>query len=68
MASIILWRGKFMADEQPVSIAHSIAQQTQEKFEFYLLSLVFTLLGLAVQSASFGTYLTKDGLQYFAYK
>ena len=57
-----------MADEQPVSIAHSIAQQTQEKFEFYLLSLVFTLLGLAVQSASFGTYLTKDGLQYFAYK
>jgi K+ transporter len=30
-----------------------IAQQTQEKFQFYALSLVFTLLALSVQTANF---------------
>lgn len=31
-----------------------IAQQTEEKFYFYLTALVFTLLGLSIQTASFG--------------
>lgn len=31
------------------------ARQFQEKFELYLLALVFTLLGLAVQTAKFGS-------------
>ncbi|PTB99538.1 hypothetical protein [Marinobacter flavimaris] len=30
-------------------------QRIQEKFQFYILGLTFTLLGLAIQTASFGT-------------
>jgi len=35
----------------------------QEKFELYLLGLIFTLLGLAVQTAKFGTSQTTDILE-----
>ena len=44
-----------MSTESAKSPERAIAQQGQEKFEFYLLSLVFTLLALAIQSATFGT-------------
>jgi hypothetical protein len=40
-----------------------IAQQFQEKYEIYLLSLVFTLLALAIQTASFGPILVKSALE-----
>lgn len=45
------------------SSEHGIAQQAQEKFEFYLLSLVFTLLALAVQTATFGANHVKNSLE-----
>jgi hypothetical protein len=39
------------------------SRQLQEKFEFYLLALIFTLLGLAVQTAKFGGSQTADVLE-----
>ena len=37
-----------------------IAQKLQEKFEFYLIALVFTVLALAVQTVEFGNNLFSD--------
>jgi len=56
-----------MSSPPPKSTERAIAQQSQEKFEFYLLSLVFTLLALAVQSATFGAILPKNGLELLAW-
>lgn len=40
-----------------------VAQQTQEKFQFYVLALNFTLLAAAIQTATFGTYMLQDWLE-----
>lgn len=40
-----------------------IAQKQQEKFEFYLISLVFTLLALSIQSATFGVSNVADCIE-----
>jgi len=52
-----------MPTDSPKSSERAIAQQAQEKFEFYLLSLVFTLLALAIQSATFGANQIKNALE-----
>ena len=52
-----------MSDDSPKSVERAIAQQTQEKFRLYLLSLVFTLLALSVQTAKFGTSNFADGCE-----
>src|SRR5438477_153548 len=36
------------------------AHNKQEKFEFYLISLVFTLLALSIQTAKFGAFAIGD--------
>lgn len=40
-----------------------IAQKTQEKFEFYIISLVFTLLALSVQTSEFGISTVSDSFE-----
>ena len=40
-----------------------IAQKTQEKFEFYLISLVFTLLALSIQTSKFGVSAIADSFE-----
>ncbi len=40
-----------------------IAQKMQERFEFYLIALTFTILGLSIQTATFGAHLTSDILE-----
>lgn len=39
------------------------AMNIQEKFELYLISLIFTLLALSVQTASFGKYPKADVIE-----
>jgi hypothetical protein len=56
-----------MSEPTSNSIERRIAHETKEKFELYLLSLVFTLLALAIQSASFGHSLIKDALELLAW-
>ena len=40
-----------------------IAQKTQERFEFYIIALVFTLLALSIQTAEFGSSAISDSFE-----
>lgn len=56
-----------MSDQTPKINENAIAQQTQEKFQFYLLSLVFTLLALSVQTAKFENVIAANALELFGW-
>ena len=43
------------------------AQRFQERFEFYLVALTFTLLGLAAQTAAFGDLIVADLIELGAW-
>lgn len=47
----------------PIKTDREVALETQSKFEFYTLGLVFTLLGLSVQTAKFESGLCGDVLE-----
>jgi len=49
--------------DQPKNNDLEYSRQLQEKFELYLLALIFTLLGLAVQTAKFGANQIADILE-----
>lgn len=40
-----------------------VAIELRAKFEFYLLALTFTILGLSIQTAEFGRYLSADAFE-----
>jgi len=44
-----------------------IAQKLQERFEFYLIALAFTILGLSIQTASFSRNPVPDMLELSAW-
>jgi len=44
-----------------------ISRQITQKFEFYFLALVFTVLGLAIQTSSFSTYYCQYVFELFAW-
>lgn len=52
-----------MAARDPGLIHWEASQRLQERYESYLLSLTFTLLALAVQSASFGPIFWRNNVE-----
>jgi hypothetical protein len=52
-----------MADRDPGYLHWEAAQRNQERHESYLLTLTFTLLALAVQSASFGSQFWQNNVE-----
>lgn len=51
-----------MSEQAPKSDLE-YSRQLQEKFELYLLALIFTLLGLAIQTAKFGSVQAANALE-----
>ncbi len=44
-----------------------VSIRVQEKFEFYFLSLTFVILGLSIQTSTFGASVVSDGLELLAW-
>jgi hypothetical protein len=53
----------YLSGDHSMSKVHELAQQTEEKFRFYTLSLIFTLLAASIQTAKFGSSHWADGLE-----
>ena len=47
-------------DTYAVTANQEIGQRLQEKYDFYLVALTFTILGLAAQTANFGVFVGAD--------
>jgi hypothetical protein len=47
----------------PVNLNTEISQRLQERFEFYVIALAFTILGLSIQTASFGESALSDSFE-----
>lgn len=45
----------------------AISQKFQERFEFYVIALIFTILGLSIQTATFGNGAVSDLLEIFGW-
>jgi hypothetical protein len=56
-----------MADKSASQLNIEIGQRIQEKFDAYLLGLIFTLLGLSIQTAKFGASRVADTLEILAW-
>ncbi|SRR6266851_1480176 len=56
-----------MATEPANPSNTAIAQRTQEKFDAYLLGLIFTILGLSIQTAKFGSAPTADAFEVISW-
>ena len=56
-----------MSEQSASQLNVEIALRRQEKFETYLVGLVFTLLALSVQTASFGVSLAADVLELLSW-
>jgi hypothetical protein len=56
-----------MAIEPASQSNTAIAQRTQERFDAYLLGLIFTILGLSIQTAKLGTSPTADAFEVISW-
>jgi hypothetical protein len=56
-----------MATEDNRNAEHSLAQQSREKFLFYFVGLVFTLLAASIQSAKFSAYVAANIAELFSW-
>jgi hypothetical protein len=56
-----------VTDNSAVDSNIQIAQRRQERFETYVVGLIFTLLGLSVQTATFGAAVVADVLELISW-
>lgn len=56
-----------MSDLTAAEVNTQIGQRLQERFEIYWLGLIFTVLGLSIQTAQFGRAIPADALELLAW-
>lgn len=51
----------------PINPNSEVAQKYRERFEFYFVGLIFTILGLSIQTAKFSQTIIPDGFELLAW-